>query len=275
MPKPSRDRTNKKFSGNHQRSWLWGYHAVCETLAANKWPVLELLVTEAAYERARPLLDEKVRSGIPLTIVSADRIKELSKAADHQGYLARLGLYPYIKLHEYLSSLRELMDRARDRENGSKPTEPLPLLVLCDRLQDSFNLGAILRCCDGAGVQAVIVGDKNQAEVTSHVSRSSAGAVNYLPIVKTEDLLDAAQRLKAIGFRIIAADSNASGSLWTTNLRHPVVLVIGSEAHGVDERLLEQCDERLLIPMQGQVSSLNAAVASGIILYEIRRQQQP
>lgn len=265
MVKPSRDRSRKKFSGNHQRSWLWGHHAVCETLTAGKWPVLELLVTQHAFVRSRQLLDAKVAEGLPLSFVTAERIAELCKASDHQGLLARLGPFPYAELEPLIQQLKSKLTDTAARST--------PLVVLCDRLQDSFNLGAILRCCDGADVQAVIVGEQNQAEITSHVSRSSSGAVNYLPIVRVQNLVETALQLQSIGLQLLAADANATASLWDADLRRPSLLIIGSEAHGVDSNLLAACDQRLQIPMQGRVSSLNAAVASGIILYEIRRQQ--
>lgn len=270
-----RERTSKKFSGNHQRSWLWGYHAVCETLTADRWPVLELLVTQAAYERASQVLEEKVRRGIPLQIVPGQRLEELSKSTEHQGMLARLGPFPYTDMQKLEHDLKQALDvSATDRIDFAQPNRDVPLVVMCDRLQDGFNLGAILRCCDGANVSAVIVGEKSQAEMTPHVSRSSSGAINYLPIARTNDLVETALSLKALGLKLLAADANAAESMWDAELHSPSVLVIGSESHGVDERLLNICDERVLIPMHGRVSSLNAAVASGILLYEIRRQQR-
>lgn len=269
-----RERTSKKFSGNHQRSWLWGYHAVCETLTADRWPVLELLVTQAAYERASQLLEEKVKRGVPLQIVPAQRLEELSRSKEHQGMLARLGQFPYTSMQKLEQDLKQaLAAAAPDVADSIRPSPDLPLVVMCDRLQDGFNLGAILRCCDGANVTAVVVGEKSQAEMTPHVSRSSSGAINYLPIARTNDLVEAALSLKVLGLQLLAADANAALSMWDAPLHLPSVLIIGSEAHGVDERLLKICDERVLIPMHGRVSSLNAAVASGILLYEIRRQQ--
>lgn len=275
MTKQPRHAAGKKFSGNHQRSWLWGYHAVIETLAAGNWPVLEIYVTQSAYERSASILDQKDRQGIPLYLVSAERIEQLSRATEHQGMLVRLGPFAYKSMKE----LEEfLLPKLKDLESVELSVEKqqldYPLLLMCDRLQDSFNLGAILRCCDGANVLAVIVGEKAQADITSHVARSSSGAVNHLPIVQTDDLVSAASRMKSLGLKILAADSNATASMWEADLKQPAMLIVGSEAHGVDERLLQVCDQRVVIPMQGRVSSLNAAVAAGILLYEIRRQQR-
>ncbi len=120
---------------------------------------------------------------------------------------------------------------------------------------------------------AVIIGDHAQADVTPHVVRSSSGAVNHLSIVKVSSLIETVQRLKQLGFQIVAADANTDTGLWPAKLTQPTALIIGSEATGVQSELLAACDQRLRIPMLGRVSSLNAAVAPSILLYEICRQR--
>ncbi len=163
--------------------------------------VLEILVTEAAYQRAAQLLDEKVQQGISLQVVSAQRLEELSRSTEHQGMLVRLGPFPYADIHKIELDLKDALSigAGSGRKVDAKKAE-VPLVVMCDRLQDSFNLGAILRCCDGANVQAIIVGTTGQAEMTPHVSRSSSGAINYLPIARTDDLVETALRMKGLGY---------------------------------------------------------------------------
>jgi len=267
----SKKRTNKPapatFSGNHQRSWLWGHHAVLETLLSGLWPVLEIYATREAFDDSAELLNAKLKSGILVDIVTTARLFELSKSTEHQGLVIRLGPYPYRPIASFESELRRAV-----AAHAAQPGKP-PLVVICDQIQDTFNFGAILRCCDGAGVLGVIVGDRYQAEVTPHVARSSVGAVNYVPVIKADKLVDAAKALKAIGFQLVGADGNTQQSAWTSPLAALTALVIGSEASGISEELLDVCDQRLCIPMQGHVTSLNAAVAAGILLYEIRRQQ--
>lgn len=270
--RPSRKRS-KDFSGNHQRSWLWGYHAVTETLTAGRWPVHAILATEAGYQQSADLLEAQVQQGIPLEVVEPFRLEELAKTTEHQGLLARMGPFPYADPSSLLEDLQRQVRSLTGKENLPH-NAILPLVVLCDRIQDAFNFGAILRCCDGVNVAAVLVGERHQAEVTPHVARSSAGAVNHLAIAKCSNLLEMALKLKQIGFQVLAADSNATSLHWEAEMRSPTVLVIGSEAHGVAAELLAMCDQRLTIPMQGSVTSLNAAVAAGILLYEIRRQQR-
>ncbi len=213
------------------------------------------------------MLNARVKAGVPVDIVSSDRLFELSKSTEHQGLVARLGPYPYRSTQSFEEAL-ELAVRSHERD-GAKA----PLVVLCDQIQDTFNFGAILRCCDGAGVLGVVVGTRCQAEVTPHVARSSVGAVNYVPVVQTENLVTTARAIKKLGFQLVGADGNTGQSAWSSPLNSPTALVIGSEAHGISAELLAECDQRLCIPMQGRVTSLNAAVAAGILLYEVRRQQ--
>ncbi len=267
MSEPSRKKSkNRHFSGNHQRGWLWGHHAVSETLATNFWPVLEIFVSQQASVKFATLLSRKRSEGIPIEIVSPSRLEQLSRSTEHQGLVVRLGKYPY----QSMDILQGLVDKSFAQATAGILR---PLVVICDRIQDAFNFGAILRCCDGAGVAGVIVGVFSQAEVTPHVARSSSGAVNYTPIIQVNDLMIAAQTVQRLGITLVAADANTDTSVWNSPLSGDCALVVGSEATGVAPELLAICDQRVCIPMQGQVTSLNVAVATGILLYEIRRQQ--
>lgn len=259
------------YSGNHQRGWLWGHHAVTETLATGVWPVIEIFVSPKASDRFSELLSAKQNAGVPLQVVDNDRLEQLTRSTEHQGLAVRLGPFPYQSIESLTSRIQSFsLDSQID---PTKSKSSVPLVVICDRLQDAFNFGAILRCCDGANVMGVIVGDHSQAEVTPHVVRSSSGAVNHLSIVKVSDLVETALGLKRQGMQVVAADANTQSNVWNSTLTGPTALVIGSEATGVQPELLGICDQRLWIPMQGRVTSLNAAVATGILLYEIRRQQ--
>lgn len=265
----SRRKLKKKhdFSGNHQRGWMWGYHAVTETLATGTWPVIEVYANQKAFDEFSELLTAKHASGIPVELVNSDRLEQLCGSSEHQGLVVRMGAFPYQTLESLTIQL------ARTFENLEANASTVPLVVICDRLQDAFNFGAVLRCCDGANVVAVIVGDHSQAEVTPHVARSSSGAVNHLAIVQVPDLVATSLELKELGLQLVAADANTKTNVWSAKLTGPTALIIGSEAQGICAELLAICDQRLCIPMQGKVTSLNAAVAAGILLYEIRRQQ--
>jgi 23S rRNA (guanosine2251-2'-O)-methyltransferase len=259
-------RERRTFSGSHQRSWLWGHHAVAETLRAGNWPVLQVFATREALESSAELKRVHSQATVPFEIVPASRLEQLVHSTEHQGVIARLVAFPY-------SNVEHLLANWKTPTNPTGGVDLPPLIVVCDRIQDAFNFGAILRCCDGAAVLGVIVSDKSQAEVTPHVVRASSGAANYVPIVRCDDLIAAVQQFKRLGTHVVAADSNANARIWETPLDEPTLLIVGSEAHGVRPDLLALSDYRICIPMLGRVTSLNAAVATGILLYEIRRQQ--
>ncbi len=271
---PPRRKKKRGYSGNHQRSWLWGHHAVCETLESAIWPVLEIFVSSEAYQQYADLLRKKQGSGIPVEVVDYSRLEQLSQSTEHQGIIARLGEYPYQTMSDFEKILKALISECSTPDtDSSDASSSVPLVVICDRIQDAFNFGAILRCCDGANVTGVIVGDRDQAEVTPHVARSSSGAVNHIPITRVLNLADAIRQVKHLGLHVVAADANARTTIWESPLAQPTAVLVGSEAHGIRPDLLDLCDQRVIIPMLGHVSSLNVAVATGIILYEIRRQQ--
>lgn len=243
-----------------------------ETLACGRWPVLQLLATDEAVARSPELNDRSLPAGLRIERVAAARLEELAHTTEHQGLLARLGPYPYGTMEDLEETLRKAV-RDRAETTSSDSLSSLPLVVVCDRIQDSFNFGAILRCCDGVNATAVVVGDREQAAMTPHVIRSSSGAANYVPVVRTDDLTGAVSRLRDLGLDLAAADSNASGDLWQTKLSGMIALILGSEAQGVSRELLSLCTHSVKIPMSGRVTSLNVAVAAGVLLYEVRRQQ--
>lgn len=266
MPKPPGHRKSRRrqLQASHQKNWLTGRYAVLEALRTGRWPIVSLYVSDelAADERseATRLADA---ANLTLQHESRDRLTELCGSDHHQGFLARMGEYPYLSV----SSLLEQVNTRPTAENQQ------PLLVVFDRIQDTFNFGAILRCCDAMNVAGVVIGSSEQAGVTPQVARSSSGAVHHVPIAVTEDLVAATQEIQQAGFCVSAASEKSDAAAWACQLSSPIALVIGSEAHGVSEALLDLCTQHLRIPMLGQVTSLNAAVAAGILLYEVRRQQ--
>lgn len=277
MTKSKGRKSGRGFAVSHQRSWLWGRHAVQETLAARRWPILELLLdAELPADILREFTALADAQDVELQYVAPDRILELCHADDHQGVLARLGEYPCSDLWALLADSEQALRGSLQRQSSEiAPNSDLqPLYLICDRIQDAHNFGAILRCCDAMNVTGVVIGERSQAAVSPHVVRASAGAVNHVAVYRVPLLTEAVDGLSQRGFTVAAATEKTSQSLWSQNLRIPTALIIGSEAFGVAQELLDRCSLPLTIPMLGQISSLNAAVAAGIILYEIRRQQK-
>ena len=266
MPQPSGHRKSRRrqLQASHQKNWLTGRYAVLEALRAGRWPVESLFVSDDVpvdeWSEARRLADV---AEVTLQREPRDRLTELCGSDHHQGFVARMGEYPYLSVEELLQQI-----------GTPSPTDnQRPLLVVCDRIQDTFNFGAILRSCDAMNVAGVVIGQSEQAGVTPHVARSSSGAVHHVPIAVAEDLVEATRRLQEADFSVAAASEKSASAARTRQLSNPIALIIGSEADGVSQELMDLCTEHLRIPMLGQVSSLNAAVAAGILLYEIRRQQ--
>jgi 23S rRNA (guanosine2251-2'-O)-methyltransferase len=267
-PSSSRSAPSRGFAGSHQRAWLWGRHAVLETLTAGRWPVSELYTAEGLPADLQQQLHHLAAAhNIPIQTVPSNRLEQLCRQPDHQGLAARMTEFP-------LQSAADLTTAVQQAVAVANSTTLPPLFVMLDRLQDPWNFGAILRCCDAVRAAGVVIGTKSQSSVTPHVARSSSGAINHLKLFQVPSLLDCLPDFRAAGFRIAAASEKSTQQLWDTDLSGPLLLVIGSEAAGVDSQLLAASDLHAAIPMLGQVTSLNAAVAAGILLYECRRRSR-
>lgn len=254
----------RQLEASHQRNWLTGRHAVTEMLMAGVWPVRRLCVTSDAAEQLHSVLTQHAGMDdrtVSVEEVTADRLTQLCGSRHHQGIAAQMEPFPY-------RDLSELPDLVASFESAhSMP----PLVVICDRIQDGHNLGAILRTCDAMAVTAVLIGEREQTGVTPQVARASAGAVNHVPMICVEEPVDAVELLRELGFQLLAASEKSSAPARQMDTSRATALIIGSEARGVADVLLHRCDQQVVIPMLGQVGSLNAAVAAGMLLYELRR----
>ena len=258
MVDSSRRRSSRRdVLTNHNRCWIWGRNVVLETLRAGRWPILELLIGDRADDT---LWDEAVRLakqlGITAQAMDDATLTKACHSGEHQGMAARMAPFPYATVEQLLNGL---------------PAEAL--LVVLDRLQDPFNFGAIVRSASTLGLHAIVIGQKEQVEVNSLVARSSAGAVNHIAIASTDDLIRSVDTFRERGFQIVAASEKAAAPLCEADFRQPTVAIIGNEGKGIRPELLARCDRSLGIPMSGPVGSLNAAVAAGILFYEMRRQR--
>ena len=253
--------------GAHHPNWLWGEQSVLETLEAGRWRVYELFAVSEVAELHSDLFQSKQKEGTELAVVSTARLTELVETTEHQGIVARVSKYPYESFENFETSLQ-----ANPVASNGLPLKPM--VVVIDRVQDTFLFAAILRCCGQTGVTGVIVGKHCQAQVTPQISRASLGAVNHFPIVQSDDLMQAVQKIKGLGFQLVASDPKSEQLLDQARLSGGTALLIGSDLHSLDPLLLELCDRRLSIQKDGRVPSLHSAVAAGIFLYEIRRLQR-
>jgi 23S rRNA (guanosine2251-2'-O)-methyltransferase len=249
--------SRRQLLTNHNRCWIWGRNVVLETLRAGYWPVIQLLSSDRCESESRTeAIAIAGRHGVEATSVSDAELTKHCRSEEHQGLAARMRPYPYREVDELISGL---------------PANPV--VVMLDRIQDSYNFGAIIRSVDVLGIHAVIVGRQEQAPVNSLVARSSAGAVNYVPIAQAESLSVVIHQLRGCGFQIIGTSDRAPESIFETNLRRATLLLIGNEGRGIQPELQSLCTQFVQIPVVGKVNSLNAAVSAGILFYETLRQR--
>jgi 23S rRNA (guanosine2251-2'-O)-methyltransferase len=263
--KGKKPRRNKTSSG-HVANWLWGQQSVCEMLEAKRWQTYELYVTNDFFLRHKDFLKDIKREGIEVEIALPDRLEELSSSGQHGGIIARVSKYPYVAEEIFIDALRVDLERASD-------SKLKPLIVVIDRVQDNFHFASILRSCGMAAVSGVIVGEYCQARITPQISRLCAGAVNHFPIVQSTSLFETVRRVKELGLRLFACGDKPTQSVVDATLELPLALLIGSDAHGLDEGLVQICDQHISIPFFGKTVSMDSVVAASILLFEIRRHQ--
>ena len=193
-----------------------------------------------------------------INYVSKERLDQLSETRAHQGVIAQVAAYEYSTVEEIL---------AKAEEKG----EP-PFLVLLDNVEDPHNLGAIIRTANLAGAHGVIIPKRRSVGLTSTVAKTSAGALNYTPVAKVTNLVRTIEELKEKGIWFVCADMGGE-SMYRLNLTGPIGMIVGNEGEGVSRLVREACDFTASIPMKGDIDSLNASVAAGVLAYEIVRQR--
>ena len=230
---------------------IFGRNAVKEAIVAKR--VLKVFVSNSFHEQAIiKLLRENV---IPQVVRSNNELNELAQGGVHQGIVAVIKPYEFTSLDTILNNC----------QNVNKP-----ILVLLDGVVDPHNLGAILRCCDIFGVNGLLIGKHDQVGLNATVAKTSAGAINYVPVAQVGNLSQTLDLLKKKGFWIVAADGNCDKSYLDLDYDFPTVLVIGNEGSGISPLVLKNSDFIVKIPMYGKVNSLNASVAAGIFLAKIK-----
>ena len=185
---------------------------------------------------------------------SGEELERLCGSPDHQGVVAEVDPYPYVGAGELLR-----------KENA--------LLVALDQVQDPRNLGAVCRSAEAAGAAGVVIPDRRSAEVTPAACKTSAGAVEHLPIARVRNLADWLAEAKQANFWLWAADASAGQAPWDTDLTGPTVLVLGGEGKGLRPRVSSACDGHIALPQQGRTASLNVSAAATALLYEALRQR--
>ena len=237
---------------------LQGRNAVMEALNSDR-TIHRILAKKGEIEGSLKVILAKAREkGVIVTFTSKTQLDELSENGKHQGVIALCPAYEYADLHTILA------DIAKKNET--------PFLVILDKIFDPHNLGAIIRTALACGANAVVIPKRRAAGITSAVVRSSAGAVEHMPVCRVSNIAQTIEQLKKHNIWIVGAD--AGGQLiYNAQLTGPIALVIGSEGEGLSRLVREKCDFLVSIPMVGKISSLNASVASAVAMYEILRRK--
>jgi 23S rRNA (guanosine2251-2'-O)-methyltransferase len=236
--------------------FIVGRNPVLEAIRAKR-EIHKILIAEGSQKGAMQEIFTKARDE-KIIVQIVPRIKLDQMHEHHQGVLALIAAHDYVELDDILDQL-----------NGKAN----PLIVVLDEIEDPHNLGSILRSSNAVGVDVVIIPNRHAVGLTVTVAKSSAGAIEYVPVARVTNLVQTIQKLKEKGFWVIGADGSGKMNYDAMQVDMPLVLVIGSEGSGISPLLLKQCDFVVSLPMRGQVSSLNAGVAAGILLYEIDRKR--
>lgn len=235
-----------------------GRNAVLEAFRSGK-TIDKLYVLKGCQDGPiNSILREARKRDTIISFVSKERLDQMSETKKHQGVIAQGAVYEYAEVEDMLKLAEE---------RGESP-----FLILLDNIEDPHNLGAIIRTANLAGAHGVIIPKRRAAGLTATVAKASAGALNYTPVAKVTNLGAAIEELKKRGLWFVCADMSGT-TMYEVDLKGPIGLVIGNEGEGVSRLIREKCDYVASIPVRGEIDSLNASVAAGVLAYEIVRQR--
>ena len=241
-----------------QESKVEGRNAVLEAFRSGS-VVDKLFVQERCEDGpVKTILREAKKHDTMVRFVKKERLDQMSDTGKHQGVIAMTAAYDYAEVEDILE---------KAREKG----EP-PFILLLDNIEDPHNLGAIIRTANLAGAHGVIIPKNRAVGLTATVARTSAGALNYTPVARVTNMARTIEELKKEGLWFVCADMGGT-SMYSLDLKGPIGLVIGNEGDGVSRMVKEKCDFIASIPMKGDIDSLNASVAAGVLAFEIVRQR--
>lgn len=248
----------EKETAKYRESVIEGRNAVIEAFRSGR-EIDRVYILDGCKDG--PVLTvkrEAAKRNVQIKYVTRERLDQLSETGKHQGVIASAAAYAYARIEDMLAL-------------AEKRKEP-PFLILLDNIEDPHNLGAIIRTANLAGAHGVIIPKNRAVGLTAAVARTSAGALNYTPVAKVTNLAKTIEELKDKGLWFVCADMDGT-KMYDLDLTGPIGLVIGSEGEGVGRLVKEKCDLAAAIPMKGDIDSLNASVAAGVLSYEIVRQR--
>jgi len=236
---------------------IYGTRAVMEAILAGKQIEKILVQSGLNNDLIKELILTARGKKVPLTFVPAEKLKRMS-AKNHQGVICLVSAVSYTTLSNIVASA---FNEGRE-----------PFLLVLDRVTDVRNFGAIVRTAECAGVDAIVISEKGNAPITSDAMKTSAGALNHMPVCREPDLKKTIKFLQESGIRVVACTEKAEKTIYDIEFKGPVALIMGSEEDGISDILLREADELAKIPLKGKIESLNVSVAAGVAIFEVVRQ---
>ena len=237
---------------------LAGRNAVMEALKGSS-RINRLMVADGSSEGSiRELIAVAKEKGVPVQFLERSKLDSMAKGIRHQGVLAQVSPVEYVELEDILLKAREKQED--------------PFIILLDELEDPHNLGAILRSADAAGAHGVLIPKRRSCPLSATVAKTSAGAVEHVPVARIGNIVQTIKALKEEGLWVAGADMDGK-NYYEADLTGPLLLVVGSEGQGIGRLVKEQCDFIVRIPMLGAINSLNASVAGSVLMFEVTKQR--
>jgi 23S rRNA (guanosine2251-2'-O)-methyltransferase len=238
--------------------YIYGIHAVLEAIDAAKDIDKILLSKTLNPETAQEIIEKARALRVPVQRVPVQKIDRITRR-NHQGVLAMMAAVTYYRVDDLVPRLFD------EGEN--------PFVVVLDGVTDVRNFGAVARTCECAGVSAIVIPDHESVSVNADAVKTSAGALNYLPVCRERNLVSAVKFLRDSGFKIVGTSDKSQTSYTHADYTGPVAIVLGAEDKGISPEIMKLCDTQVLIPEFGHINSLNVSVAGGIMIYEVVRQR--
>jgi 23S rRNA (guanosine2251-2'-O)-methyltransferase len=238
--------------------YIYGIHAVLEALEAGK-DIDKIFLSKTLNEETSKDISARARQlRVPVQRVPVQKIDRITRR-NHQGVLAMMAAVTYYRVEDLIP---QLFDQGEN-----------PFLVVLDGVTDVRNFGAVARTCECAGVSAIVIPDRESVSANADAVKTSAGALNYLPVCREHNLVNAVKLLRDRGFRIVGTSDKSQMPYTQGNYTGPVAIILGAEDKGISPEIMKLCDTQVLIPEFGHINSLNVSVAGGIMIYEVVRQR--
>lgn len=243
-----------------EQEYIGGRHAIMEALRAGR-TIHKIWMQDNAHKQlVLDITAAAKQAGIVVQKVDKRKLDQLLNDVSHQGVVAQIAAYSYVEVDDII---------AKAEQAGEDP-----FIIILDEIEDPHNLGSILRTADCTGVHGVIIPKRRSVGLTSTVSKTSAGAIEYVDVARVTNIAQTIDKLKEHGIWIAGAAGEAERSVYESDVAMPLAVVIGNEHKGIGQLIRKKCDFLIKLPMLGHINSLNASVAAGALMYEIVRQRQ-